>query len=1269
MGLIKPKSFKDEDLNLQVRLDTCSDGVSIDYTGKKSYTFGLMRKGIGFGITNIDIEINASLQPIIEITFKDLYGNTLFGTQREGGALTGVDAEGETFFNKSTSIDYSVIFNWPPPKFFFTFKGYLGNPVTWILNLKKTSTNYNSSDQSFELKATFVPNQWGFFADMPIMYLLATKSLKNKYRNIDDQSTFVGPPSPAGSEGASGNGPSTKEDDETLYDLIKIGRQVEVKKQEASKEYDALINQISSYQSSLLGSINTSRLIKFDVPVEGSVNTTPIKDFKDFVVYKPGFFENAAEAKDQFTFDALNKFLVIKCTSFQGNVSQQTVNNYTENIDFEPFKEEVRKNPDKVQADFDKQMQTMSTNRDLVEATKSLSVINKTEAQLGKLTISNILSKMAGDAGYILGRILDAGYGIFDGNASEGNQSGLNLESAREDRNTSGDLIGKYFPMCLNEDREELPATSEYLGRDIGVDSFEMKFVKDFIKSVSEGIVANRTAESADASSQENVLKKRVSNAEIVKGNPYQSSYKNIASNILERSGIISFITRSNDPNRPGDYGNTTFVDNDSRGNIVSLASADMENITDQIIAGLDSENILSLKRFCVYLTNAFNEEGEVNGVDSSILQEKQGDSLNNDLLDKSYETLVSGGEREGGSEKVKVKDFITQTINGQLLGSTQSSSSLNEIGGDFNTHCQIKRIINNGVPYLIDSVNEAKTSNSNNGNEDLYYMIAFQGDDFTKSTSSSSSASDSQTDESTHDDPSGISDSEEPLGLVQITNITNEEGETLGRVEYFNDDYVINKKVYDYSVMSSIGLRRQFLNKVDGSFVEANSVDDLIYESEGPNGILENDNDIPLSFTVFYAAERTDPNEDLIWGPFLNTIEGENQRIALRSMCKTLLSKLEKEEQDRREVFGSIIGGASEYEDLVYKQFHLLFNQWNLLAFDESNLTYDKNGKISNMCNPSHPGKGVAERLEELFGGSHLNITTENDELDGGLPKNGTFRYDFPLNAVSDPATNGVSVKDALVNIEPLYKSNSNTTVLNSIQQICTKNNFIFVPIPGNAEYRNIKDIYKPNPKVVNLTIRNYFHVLFAPTPERRLYGNRGSSEPVNRGDEETAKDVQADAIVFEFGSVDNKIVKNINVSTDENKVTAESIVNLQRLVDNENQNKKVTSDCSMLPVLEGRSYKATVEMIGNAQVYPMQYFFVPRMPLFGGLYQIMKVSHSIEPNNMTTTAEGLKLLLAGKKYGGQPPITLSTLKSELEAEIKKINEPNVLSGKGPNE
>jgi len=1275
MGVIGIETFDESELNLQVRLDTCVDGdVAIDYTGKKSYTFGLMREGIGFGITGIDIDINASLQPVIEITFKDLYGNTLFGTQRVGGQLRG-DNEGA--FNKPTEIDYSVLFNWPPPKFYFTFKGFLGESVTWILNLKKTSTTFDSSDQSFVLKASFVPNQWGFFADMPFLFLLAVKSLKTKF----------------------GDGTVEPGSFTTLYDLIKIGKKVEVQKNETSKKFDALLNQISSYQSNLAGAIEISKVIKYDTEITGIVDGLKIDGFQPFQVVKPAshstvtdklddqvkFFLNDASKFEKFT-----KFLATEATIF-GDQNSEANKKKADEIRKKTIADIDAYDTDAKKAVFENVMQKIANNRRAIELKIQETTITTTGSELGKLTISNVLSKIAGDSGYILGRILEAGYGIFNetpnktvsttsvGDTGPSLPRDISVGEARGARN-SPNLIGKHFPMMIKESKE-VPATTENYGQDIGVDKYEMKFVKDFFTAISDGIVENRLSldEASLNASQDSKVIKRVSNAEITQENPYKATYESITTNILERSGIISFITRSYDPNRPGNYGNTTNFQNDNKQNILKLANADTQNITEDLLKSVFDEDILKLKRFCLFFKNFFDSNGGVKTTNESgvtvPLHNPDSDEFNDpaEEVKESMNARVKTSDSGGETEVVNAFDFFRE-IETLLVGS-QSTDAINEVGR-FTSFYQLRRMVNNNVPYSVESDNEASDSNENSRNGSHYYMIRFEGSDVATATSANSSDTDG-TKDSEHDDPNGVWDAEEPIGLVKVNSTTGEGGEVLGRVEYYDFDYAQNNKVYDFEKMKSAG--RNYISKGHNSTpttYQANQVTELdgryfvdetggeAYPTNASNtefvsyvvsgGYISNDllnseelaENLPnggMAFTIYYQADRSDNDDNIIWGPFLNTTEGVNQRRVLWALCNNLYEKLQTEDQRRRELVGTILGNASEQQDVLYKQFHLLFNQWNLLAYKNQDFL-DTSKKRPNICLKQLGGTNIANYLEKLFGDKekHLDVSGVRDP---SLPSDTTFRYDYPMNSIGE--NGNVKVSEALINIDPLYSPKANTTVLNAIQQICQKNNFIFIPIPGNADYRNVGNIYKPNPAVADINIRNYFHVMFAPTPERRVQGNEGSTTPNNSGDD---LNIQVDAIQFEFGSIRNKVVKSLNVSTDENKMTAESIVNLQRLVDNENRNKKVTTDCSMIPVLEGRSYKATAEVLGNAQIYPMQYFFVPKMPLFGGLYQIMKVKHKIEPNNMTTTVEGLKILSAGGKYGGQPPVTLKSLQAEID-------------------
>ena len=132
-----------------------------------------------------------------------------------------------------------------------------------------------------------------------------------------------------------------------------------------------------------------------------------------------------------------------------------------------------------------------------------------------------------------------------------------------------------------------------------------------------------------------------------------------------------------------------------------------------------------------------------------------------------------------------------------------------------------------------------------------------------------------------------------------------------------------------------------------------------------------------------------------------------------------------------------------------------------------------------------------------------------------------------------------------------------------------------MFFPICGNARYNKVTDIFAPQ-EMMGPRIGNFFQIMFQPTPESRTL--QSNDPDVKQSTVKDLTDFKVEAFPVAFGDPTNKIIKNVQVSTDENKVTAESIVNLQAIVDNENKNRTVTTDCSLLSVFEGRSYKAGV-------------------------------------------------------------------------------------------
>ena len=58
MPLFKAQPFNMKDLALDVRLKAIVDGNIRDFTGKETFSVEFFRKNIGFGITDIEIEVN-----------------------------------------------------------------------------------------------------------------------------------------------------------------------------------------------------------------------------------------------------------------------------------------------------------------------------------------------------------------------------------------------------------------------------------------------------------------------------------------------------------------------------------------------------------------------------------------------------------------------------------------------------------------------------------------------------------------------------------------------------------------------------------------------------------------------------------------------------------------------------------------------------------------------------------------------------------------------------------------------------------------------------------------------------------------------------------------------------------------------------------------------------------------------------------------------------------------------------------------------------------
>ena len=124
----------------------------------------------GFGIKSIDIKYNASLVPVVDITFTDIRGAGLFDTIKDKERLS----------------PYSVFFKMPYPVFNLSVKGYFGQSVDYCLHMVNWTSDFDGTTGNFDIKANFLGFQQAFLNDMNIGNIIGTVNTAKGLQNLND---------------------------------------------------------------------------------------------------------------------------------------------------------------------------------------------------------------------------------------------------------------------------------------------------------------------------------------------------------------------------------------------------------------------------------------------------------------------------------------------------------------------------------------------------------------------------------------------------------------------------------------------------------------------------------------------------------------------------------------------------------------------------------------------------------------------------------------------------------------------------------------------------------------------------------------------------------------------------------------------------------------------------------------------------------------------------------------------------------------------------
>lgn len=157
-----------------------SDPKNLQYTARwtNDISDGSNRDSVeGFGIKSIDIKTNASQVPVVDVTF--------------------IDVKGTSLFSKGSDSKYGVLLDWPPPIFILRIKGVYGLLTEYRLNLLRTNTEFNGESGHFEIKANFIGYNIAPLTDISIGYLMAVHDISsdvdssiNINQSIEPKSVF-----------------------------------------------------------------------------------------------------------------------------------------------------------------------------------------------------------------------------------------------------------------------------------------------------------------------------------------------------------------------------------------------------------------------------------------------------------------------------------------------------------------------------------------------------------------------------------------------------------------------------------------------------------------------------------------------------------------------------------------------------------------------------------------------------------------------------------------------------------------------------------------------------------------------------------------------------------------------------------------------------------------------------------------------------------------------------------------------------------------------
>lgn len=226
----------------------------------------------------------------------------------------------------------------------------------------------------------------------------------------------------------------------------------------------------------------------------------------------------------------------------------------------------------------------------------------------------------------------------------------------------------------------------------------------------------------------------------------------------------------------------------------------------------------------------------------------------------------------------------------------------------------------------------------------------------------------------------------------------------------------------------------------------------------------------------------------------------------------------------------------------------------------------------------------------------------------------------------------------DFKVNIIPMVAQlteNYNQSFYNYIARVLGDNNFDFFPLPSFINYNDaneVRDVFKVySYNKMQTSLKPQFICMYIGEKSNALGESVNfKNNSFNFNDNSLPADFQTGEsnvpiFLVQYGAQDQSIFKDLKLTQSEFTATDESLTITDAISKQSNTSTSVGQN--LFDVYINRSYTCHVEMLGNAMIQPLMYFQLDNVPMFRGAYTIIKVTHNIKPNTMTTNFTGVRM------------------------------------------